>query len=401
MKILAISYMLPPMLYPQAIQIGRLLYHLGETIVAVSGVENGEPCDAKLYPNFDNKMYARIKVPFVNKVRTTQFGKFFSKLYTVFSIYPDKYRNWIDTAEDEILKWAENTDFEPDIILTFGQPMSDHLLGLRLNKYFNKPWIAHFSDPWVDNIYRLSLPFSKFVNRSMESQVIENAQAVIFTSEETLELVMSKYPVGWGGKAYYLPHSIQPDLYDALVKPSENEYILRYIGNLYGKRSPRPLFEALSQTIAMNRELLYNVKIEFIGNMPGRFRRLLKKYPEIIDTINLQQPVGYKESLDLMQSAHCLLVIDAPDDKSVFFPSKLVDYIGAGKYIFAITPEGTAKRIVLSLGCVTASPENIEEIKNVLIKILRARPNKLPIKTNEYDIRLATEKLKQVINNII
>ena len=45
-----------------------------------------------------------------------------------------------------------------------------------------------------------------------------------------------------------------------------------------------------------------------------------------------------------------LLILDAPFDISVFFPSKLVDYIGAQKPILAITPEGSCADIVRRLG---------------------------------------------------
>jgi hypothetical protein len=45
--------------------------------------------------------------------------------------------------------------------------------------------------------------------------------------------------------------------------------------------------------------------------------------------------VGYQESLKLMSEADALLVIDAPADQSVFLPSKLIDYIGAGRPISA------------------------------------------------------------------
>ena len=50
-----------------------------------------------------------------------------------------------------------------------------------------------------------------------------------------------------------------------------------------------------------------------------------------------------------------LLILDAPFKISVFFPSKLVDYIGANKPILAITPEGSCAEIVRKLGFVLLS----------------------------------------------
>jgi hypothetical protein len=38
-------------------------------------------------------------------------------------------------------------------MVPFGNPMTDHLVGLSLSRKYRIPWIARFSDPWVDNPY--------------------------------------------------------------------------------------------------------------------------------------------------------------------------------------------------------------------------------------------------------
>lgn len=85
----------------------------------------------------------------------------------------------------------------------FGQPRSDHLLGLHLKQRLRLPWLAHFSDPWTDTPFRRQGPFCRPVN---------DADRVIFTSAETLELVMRKYPAGRYAKACVLPHAYEPRL---------------------------------------------------------------------------------------------------------------------------------------------------------------------------------------------
>jgi hypothetical protein len=52
-------------------------------------------------------------------------------------------------------------------------------------------------------------------------------------------------------------------------------------------------------------------------------------------------PVPYFESLSVMRAADVLLTVEAPLKKSIFFPSKLVDYLGARKPMLAITPKGS------------------------------------------------------------
>ena len=57
------------------------------------------------------------------------------------------------------------------------------------------PWIAHFSDPWVDGPYAAELhPVTRRKWRDNERRVMETADALIFVNEPTASLVMQKYP---------------------------------------------------------------------------------------------------------------------------------------------------------------------------------------------------------------
>ena len=88
--------------------------------------------------------------------------------------------------------------------------------------------------------------------------------------------------------------------------------------------------------------------IDFIFEIYGFGRsitNLLKKY-DIAEYVSFKGSVSYLKSLELMVSADLLVLIDAPSDhKSIFFPSKLVDYIGSKTPIMVISPDGASKRV--------------------------------------------------------
>ena len=65
MRVLAVSYVVPPMLYPQAIQIGRLLSHTPGEIAVVSSAASGSGAGSGLdvYPDFEAKLALHIGVP--------------------------------------------------------------------------------------------------------------------------------------------------------------------------------------------------------------------------------------------------------------------------------------------------------------------------------------------------
>ncbi len=374
MRILAISYMLPPMLYPQAIQVGRLLSHSQHDVIAVSGESNQNT-------KAESGLGARVQhiaVPFKNEPK----GKLHSlglRFLPFYGAVPDIYRPWTDAAYDLVRGLCCGNLSAPDLVVTFGEPMSDHLLGLRLKKEFGIPWIAHFSDPWSDNPFRNIQPLSKLANRRLERDVVRAADAIVFTSQETADLFLRSRDKKLAQRTSVLSHSFDLAAYPANSGHADvDTLVLRYIGNFYGLRSPRPLVRALDHIAKQDKSLLENIAIELVGSIPARMMRsrAWKNLPQGL--LRARGSVSYAESLDLMQSSDVLLTIDAPAQTSVFFPSKLADYIGSGKRLFGIVPPGAAARIINQCGGHSISPTAVvERIAEALrLEIVAARVSK-------------------------
>ncbi|EKS36375.1 glycosyltransferase [Afipia broomeae] len=359
MKILAISYALPPMLYPQAIQIGRLLSHSNLDVCAVSG---GHKVDQS---GFGGRVAHHV-VPFANEPKGA-LRSIGIRVVPFYGTVPDTFRAWTNLAYAAVGSIIRQQG-KPDLIVTFGEPMSDHLLGIRLKRELGVPWLAHFSDPWSDNPFRGLQPLSKFVNRTLERRVLENADRTIFTSEETVDLVYRKYGRFLRERTSVLPHSFDPGAYAGGDGDNQSgKIVMRYIGNFYGHRSPRPLIAALAYLFRESPRLLADVRVELVGGIP---RRMLhssewKALPEGL--LVARGSVSYAESLRLMRASDILLTIDAPAAKSVFFPSKLADYIGADRRLVGIVPPGAASRIISESGGKSVSPTSpVADIADLL-----------------------------------
>ena len=397
-KILAISYFLPPYLTPQSIQIGRLLLQSKYDIVAVSGNDCNEIYDYNLYSDFSNRIFKHLIVH--NRYILPGIAhKIGIKFFSIYSSYPDCYKWWIDSAYEKIVLEAKKGNIKK--VITFGQPMSDHILGLKLKEKFNFNWIAHFSDPWVDNPFRTCGKNIDKYKFAMEKKVMINADKLIFTSLETAELVMKKYSGEYSKKIHILQHSYDKTLYSQDKKLHDKKIIVRYIGNLYGNRSPEPLFKALELLIKEKFKELANVQFEIIGEVSPRMllSSTYKRLPK--ELVYIKPNVDYITSLDLMRKSDILLIIDAPSDNSPFFPSKLADYIGAGVFMAGITSRGTSQRILSTFGCPVADPENIKEIAEMIKKILTSQCHK-EFKINvevqkEYDISKVAERFDTII----
>lgn len=374
MSVVFFTHAYPPLKYPRAIQVSRLVKY-SQHQIRVACCQESSPVDVSLHANDGGK--AADKMTFE---RRFLFGhKRLSNLldgsyFFEFMQLPDLYRPWAMKTASQLIR--DRAIGVRDVLVTFGQPMSDHLAGVRIKRAVGVPWIAHFSDPWVDSPYRKGA-LSHWLNSRMERRVIEAADRVIFTSQETLDLVMDKYPREWIFKARVLPHCFDPELFGP-NKEADTGIILRYLGGFYKPRTPNTVIHAL---VNLNREqpnVLRDVHIELIGTIANDVE-LTDAYRELPPgLLSIRSSVDYKISLELMRSSAALLVIDAPFDESVFLPSKLIDYLGAGRPILAISPPGASAKLVERMGGFVANPNDVNDIVTKLILLLesvRATPS--------------------------
>lgn len=356
MRLLAISYMLPPVLAPQSIQIGRLVAHLALGLATLSGPlavagarvdadEGAAPGALGIEVDFAPALSG------LAMVLARRFVPFYAAV-------PDEFRGWVKRAAAVAVARLEASGFRPDIIASFGEPMSDHLVGLELKRRTGLPWLAHFSDPWSDNPFRASQILAQPMNRALEARVIAAADRIVFTTAATRDLVMRKYPAAWRDKTAVLPHAFDPVFYPP-PPPREGAIRVRHIGSFYGRRTPLPLLRAL---LAIDRPKLQDVEVELVGRLPLwlPYHRVWRALPPGL--VRQTGFVDYRRSLALMAASDLLVVIEAPGALSVFLPSKLIDYLGARVPVMGIVPPGASADLIDRMGGIVADPRRPHEI---------------------------------------
>ena len=288
-----------------------------------------------------------------------------------------RFPDYFIIANKSLLKYIKkniNLDNYTHII-TWSQFHSVHLVGLELKKISKINWITYFSDPWSDNPFQKSfLGLEKTLNYRMEKKVIMSSNQIIYTSEETKNLVNKKYDESIEKKSHTIPHCYDKSLYifNQTIHDTKNSYpkgvfIFRYIGKFYGERNPDPLFKALKKIKIDNPDIFKNIVFEIYGQQNTYIKTKLFINRDLVRYFG---PISYLSSLNLMKTADCLLVIDAPFENSMFFPSKLVDYMGANKNVLGITPEnGTASKIIKQMGGRSVNPNEVDEIYKAILNI--------------------------------
>ena len=346
-RLIFLSWAYPPSAFPRAIQVARLARHVRHRPLQVycAGDADSPPGDTD-----------RVTVERIGPAPAERWlRRVLSPRGQAALLLPDPQRIWAAHAARHILHRAPPG--RDDVLVSFGQPMSDHLAGLAIRRRTGVRWIAHFSDPWADNPFARHGWPGRFYNRRLERAVIGATDRVVFVSPETRDLVMAKYPAGWRDKAVVIPHAFDTALYPD-EGPGGDAIVLRYIGNFYGKRAPLPLLRALGLLVRETPALTGRIRVELVGQVAPRVldEQTFRALPAGL--LRVVSPVDYATSLTLMRSADVLINIDAPARRSVFLPSKLIDYLGAGRPIVGLSPPGTAADLIAALGGWVADPDD-------------------------------------------
>lgn len=373
MRILAITYTFPPHVTARAIQLGKLVKYLLKNGCKVDVLTSHNP----FFPN-DTGLLDYVPELLIERVRASKPTIVSRTLHHIFRIGDLPWQNVAFRKASELIRRHKY-----DAVCSFAFPLSSHFVGLRLKRSLGLPWVAHFSDPWVDHPYwkiygRLHFNLLSY----LESKIVEAANLIIFVSEETRDVVMSKYERDLRRKAISIPHCYDRTDYEELLGHEtsvdrlkhDSRTVFTHVGSFYGIRTPAPLVEALlMMKDGKARELLDRILIRIVGKMQTEYEQMLtKEFPEEVELVGA---VEHKKAIEYMLASDYLLLIDAAVGKaSVFFPSKLAEYIGSGRPIIGITPsEGCSARIIRSLGYPVVSPSDVEALSALFSDILTGK----------------------------
>ena len=288
-------------------------------------------------------------------------------------VFPDN--KWSFHAKSD---WViKNLRKRPQLIYSRSDPKSSNLLAYKLKKHFAVPWIMHLSDLWAD------CPLTKRSNRVSdrhhlwERRCVEAADLVTVTSIPTLDFYKKKYPESAGKFRFYpnvydsTDNSLQPDTSQNI---QEDRFRIVFTGAMAAERSPEYILEPLQKWYQDDPTIERRIEFILAGEADARNREVLGKYE--LPFVKWLGKVPYKEALKLQRSAHYLVSIDNPiidPTLSVFFPSKLLDYMLAQKRILAITTEGSATDLVMSdIKGDVCRHADLASLRSALLKALNA-----------------------------
>lgn len=403
-RMLALTWMMPPLIFPRSLQISRTLRAMNErgwdaTVVAVPpAVEPLAVQDPRLAAFYESSYKLLPVEPREEVAPSPLWLRMVRRVLRTENVTP---LNWLRRASKALSE--QILADRPDVFVSFAQPWVNHVVALRVKRRFpDLPWVAHFSDPWVDSPY--FNPVNEKERRAatlQEREIIAAADAVVFTTRETAELVMGKYPTSWRNKAHVVCHGYDADLVKLVQPRSKSEKLtIVHTGNLYEKREPLALLRALSALGAEDKSVLH---VNFVGFASTAMRDMVAQL-ELDEVVSLSSSVPYFDSLAVGLAADLLLVIDAPAEHSVFLPSKIVDCLALNRPILALTPpHGASARVLGGLGFPVIDPTDEAGIRAALHELLQrwrngvSMPLPSPEALRQFDIREVAKDFENVL----
>lgn len=344
MRLLFISYHFPPSRAARSLQLGKLVKYLLRRQVALdvvtAGAEAGTPVDAQVgqwleQPGIQLRPVASPPRSGLDWVAVALRG--------------ENFPGWRRNASGEAIRLLSAAGPQAfDAMVSFAFPVDSHLAGLAVKRRFpGLTWIAHWSDPWASNPYVIQGGWRQGLLARTEARICAASDAVVTVSEELTQHFAARHG-GDERRFRTLHHVFDPEQYPPSEAPSGGPLVFRYLGGFSERRSPAVLFRSIEAARSHGGDLA-RMRIELVGEkMDDVARRINEIQPGLASTTGA---IPYAESLRLMRASDALLLIDADQDFSPYFPSKLADYFGAGRPILAISPkESCTTRLIREFG---------------------------------------------------
>ena len=274
-------------------------------------------------------------------------------------------------------------------------PIYGHLPALLLSYIYHIPWIAYWSDPMPH--IKAPPPFGEGSSATVSFPVKRYLMAVaqkaswhIFPSEELRNYMCSYLPVCKEKSSVI--HHIASDLLRLKIKAEPEIFSLCHAGGL-GLRSPASFLQGVRQFLDETGAHAH-VRLRFVGARDSHLEQLVGILKLGIP-VTIEGPKKYIEALESIASSTIAIVIEAPSDGGIFFPSKFADYVQVGRPILAVSPrKSTLSNMLSTYGGGLSSDINSPDDIAAKLKLLY-----VAWKCKELETEFSTEKLFRVLCN--
>ena len=256
-------------------------------------------------------------------------------------LVPDAQVLWHPFAVRAAIRRAPLARWHAVVATSF--PPTAILIGHTIARRLNIPYVADFRDSWTAcPYYHVPIrpgPLAE-LERRLEAAMIRDAAAVVSVDGRMVAHAFERLAAADRPPCHVIPNGYDEDDFRGVVPAQLPRFSIVHTGQL--RRSPRPIWEALSAALRDHPELAGRLHFWQIGFVDPRALTDLEAPPAGI-VVHQVPPVPQREAIAYMLGADMLLV----EEFESVMPSKTLQYLRAARPLLALLEHGGVIRDVL------------------------------------------------------
>jgi glycosyltransferase involved in cell wall biosynthesis len=278
-------------------------------------------------------------------------------------LVPDENVSWNVTAIPAAIRIARRERI--DVVITTSPPTSVHLVGAAVKRATGARWIADLRDSIAANPHRRVesrlVRAKEATGESVGRLVARYADAVTAVTapiaEELRALGAKRVEAIANGSDF-------EDFAGLEYTPGER-FRLTHTGSFFGKRTPRPILEALAGTDA-----------DIVARFVGDFRAADRDWATDLglgDRLELHPYLPRRRVLELQRDSEALLLLipESGGRGRAVLSAKLFEYIAAERPILAAVPtDGAAADLIRETATgIVVAPDDVDGLREALVRL--------------------------------
>lgn len=227
-----------------------------------------------------------------------------------------------------------------------------HVPALAFSRYSKVPWIANWNDPpdhlWPFPYNNSRTKLAELISKRLLLRVLNEAGMVTFPSERLRSHVLRSVGRSCLSNTSVLPH-VGLTEYVPSTRVSDGYFRICHAGNLSRERNPGTFLEGVARFLAQT-HLSSLFEVRLLGVDDHVLTQAIQN-ARIGAHIKILGNLNYLTTLRNLDQSDVLVVVEAPCEEGIFLPSKVVDYVQAGRPLLAISPrKGTMSDLLSETG---------------------------------------------------
>lgn len=311
---------------------------------------------------------------------------------------PDNKKAWADEAYLKAKELLQNESF--DAVYVTIPPYSSFVMAAKLKKEFDIPLFVDYRDLWYKNQFSFyPTPYHKYKHKKLEYNSLRASEKIITINRKIKENILKRYGFLSFDDILIIPHGYDNADFKALepIPRNDKKLWLTYSGIFYENITPQYLLHAFKKLSVERPDIAQNIELHFAGYIGKTNMKLISKLG-LNGFIRDYGYIDHKEALRKVISSDVLwMMVGNTLNADTISTGKLFEYIGSRKPILGCVPDGVAKSTLTDYGAsFIVKPDDIEEIKNALIKIHDLfKAKKLPVPNEEFVLKHDREMLTE------